>query len=413
MNNYLAGDAPELAASTLTDLVLGRPKKGGHVITTIDAHAAARRRRGARHPARRGRGARPARPATSWRWCSNPTLRPERAVARAPADEMQAAWKRLNADPDKPLLSRANDELFLPGSTFKMVTASRGARERLRARQHLAEPPRARPAAHDRHHPELRRRVLPGRRDRRSRWPHAFTRVLQRHLRRDRPEARAPTSWPARRTRTGSARPTRRGRPRASSRRSRSSIPFADGPLPGAVLLRAATIRSLALSAIGQDNDLTNPLQMALVARRDRERRHDDAAPARDARSATRRAGRSGVRPAGVRPAHLTADRRRHCAQMMVNVVDERDRHRRADPAARSWRARPGPRTQRRPAAARTRGSSASRRRGRTRPRDRGRGYRPGRRRPRERGDRRPGRRADREAGHRGVPGPRLREGAG
>ena len=37
MNTYLAGDAPELAVSTLADLVLGRPKKGGHVITTVNA----------------------------------------------------------------------------------------------------------------------------------------------------------------------------------------------------------------------------------------------------------------------------------------------------------------------------------------------------------------------------------------
>ena len=37
MNTYLAGDAPELTVSTLADLVLGRPKKGGAVITTINA----------------------------------------------------------------------------------------------------------------------------------------------------------------------------------------------------------------------------------------------------------------------------------------------------------------------------------------------------------------------------------------
>ena len=37
MNTYLAGDAPELTVSTLADLVLGRPKKGGHVITTVNA----------------------------------------------------------------------------------------------------------------------------------------------------------------------------------------------------------------------------------------------------------------------------------------------------------------------------------------------------------------------------------------
>jgi peptidoglycan glycosyltransferase len=37
MNTYLAGDAPELTVSTLADLVLGRQKKGGAVITTINA----------------------------------------------------------------------------------------------------------------------------------------------------------------------------------------------------------------------------------------------------------------------------------------------------------------------------------------------------------------------------------------
>ena len=37
MNDYLNGDAPELAAQTFADLVLGRPKQGAAVVTTIDA----------------------------------------------------------------------------------------------------------------------------------------------------------------------------------------------------------------------------------------------------------------------------------------------------------------------------------------------------------------------------------------
>ena len=37
---------------------------------------------------------------------------------------MRRAWKRLNADPDKPLLALSHQELFLPGSSFKIVTAS-------------------------------------------------------------------------------------------------------------------------------------------------------------------------------------------------------------------------------------------------------------------------------------------------
>ena len=37
MNPYLSGDAPELAISTFTDLILGEPKQGGTIMTTIDA----------------------------------------------------------------------------------------------------------------------------------------------------------------------------------------------------------------------------------------------------------------------------------------------------------------------------------------------------------------------------------------
>jgi peptidoglycan glycosyltransferase len=37
---------------------------------------------------------------------------------------MKQAWIAYNADPEKPLLSRAKDELYLPGSTFKIITTS-------------------------------------------------------------------------------------------------------------------------------------------------------------------------------------------------------------------------------------------------------------------------------------------------
>lgn len=122
MNSYLSGDAPELAISTLADLVLGRPKKGGHVITTIDSRL--------QRVASDALGSLPGAVVTVdprngdiLTLVSNPTFDPNE-LSSQDTNAVRAAWERLNADPNTPLVSRANDELFPPGSTFKMITAS-------------------------------------------------------------------------------------------------------------------------------------------------------------------------------------------------------------------------------------------------------------------------------------------------
>jgi penicillin-binding protein A len=122
MNDYLAGNAPELAASNFTDLILGRPKQGGSVVTTISSKL--------QQVAQRALGTNPGAvvaidPKTGdiLAMVANPTYDPNQ-LSSGTSDEMRAYWKKLNADPDKPLISRAKDELYLPGSTFKMVTAS-------------------------------------------------------------------------------------------------------------------------------------------------------------------------------------------------------------------------------------------------------------------------------------------------
>ena len=122
MNSYLSGDAPELAVSTLSDLVLGRPKKGGHVITTVDASL--------QQVASDALGTSPGavvaldpRTGGILAMVSNPTFDPNE-LSSQDTDAIRTAWERLNSDPHTPLLSRANDELFPPGSTFKMITAS-------------------------------------------------------------------------------------------------------------------------------------------------------------------------------------------------------------------------------------------------------------------------------------------------
>jgi peptidoglycan glycosyltransferase len=122
MNPYLSGDAPELAVSTFTDLVLGNPKKGGTVGTTLDAdlqQAAA----GALGNLPGAVVAVDPRNGDVLAMVANPSYDPN-TLSVGTDDEIETAWRALQADPDKPLISRANDELYLPGSTGKLITAS-------------------------------------------------------------------------------------------------------------------------------------------------------------------------------------------------------------------------------------------------------------------------------------------------
>lgn len=121
-DSYLAGDAPELVPQTLADLILGRPKLGASIITTIDPNV----QRAAERALQGLPGAVVAiEPSTGnvLALYANPTFDPNRLAAPDEAT-VHAAWRRLNADPSKPLVSRADAELFPPGSTFKLVTAS-------------------------------------------------------------------------------------------------------------------------------------------------------------------------------------------------------------------------------------------------------------------------------------------------
>ena len=122
MNEYLSGNAPELAVSTFTDLLLGRPKKGGAVVTTMDP--------GLQQAAASALGTLPGAvialdPVTGdvLAMVSNPTYDPGR-LASGTGGQVRSYWSRLNEDPARPLISRAKDELYLPGSTFKLITAS-------------------------------------------------------------------------------------------------------------------------------------------------------------------------------------------------------------------------------------------------------------------------------------------------
>ena len=122
MNPYLAGTAPEFTTQNLTDLILGRPKVGGTVVTTIQPKL----QQAARAALGTHLGAVVALDPTNGHilamW-SNPSFDPQQ-LSTGTSTDITAAWNRLISNPNKPLVSKAFQELYLPGSSFKLITAS-------------------------------------------------------------------------------------------------------------------------------------------------------------------------------------------------------------------------------------------------------------------------------------------------
>ena len=121
-NDFLAGTAPQLLRQTFADMVLGRPRRGASIVTTIDPVL--------QDVAQEALGDLPGgvaaidpRTGDVLALVANPSYDPNPLSSHDPA-LVRATWTALNADPDKPLLSRASDELYPPGSTFKIVTAA-------------------------------------------------------------------------------------------------------------------------------------------------------------------------------------------------------------------------------------------------------------------------------------------------
>jgi penicillin-binding protein A len=122
MNSWLSGREPQLLPQNLVDEILGRDKRGATVVTTIDP-ALQRVAKQALGSLPGGVVAMDPRTGEILAMVDNPTYNPN-ALASHDLDRVQEAWKQLTADPEKPLLSRSSQELFPPGSTFKLVTAA-------------------------------------------------------------------------------------------------------------------------------------------------------------------------------------------------------------------------------------------------------------------------------------------------
>jgi penicillin-binding protein A len=122
MNPYLAGTAAEFTAQNLTDIILGRPKQGGTVITTL----VPRVQRAAKAALGSLQGAVVAidpRNGDILAMYSSPGYDPQ-PLTTGTDGQIAAAWKKLTTDPAHPLVAHAFQDLYLPGSTFKLVTAS-------------------------------------------------------------------------------------------------------------------------------------------------------------------------------------------------------------------------------------------------------------------------------------------------
>ncbi|MFI6941528.1 peptidoglycan D,D-transpeptidase FtsI family protein [Streptomyces sp. NPDC050418] len=120
-DGILTGNDDRLFFRRTLDMVTGKKKEGGNVVTTLNGAA--------QKAAYEGLGSKKGAvaaidPSTGaiLALASTPSYDPSRFAGNGKADEK--AWVELESDVNKPLLNRALRETYPPGSTFKVVTAA-------------------------------------------------------------------------------------------------------------------------------------------------------------------------------------------------------------------------------------------------------------------------------------------------
>ncbi|MGW0734365.1 peptidoglycan D,D-transpeptidase FtsI family protein [Streptomyces sp. NPDC002851] len=120
-DEILTGNDDRLFFRRTLDMITGKKQGGGNVVTTLNAKA----QRAAFQGLGTKKGAVAAiDPSTGaiLALASTPSYDPSKFAGNGKSD--QAAWAKLEKDPDKPTLNRALRETYPPGSTFKVVTAA-------------------------------------------------------------------------------------------------------------------------------------------------------------------------------------------------------------------------------------------------------------------------------------------------
>lgn len=124
-DGILSGTDDRLFFRNTLDMITGKEKEGGNVVTTLNAAAQKAAYNGLKNQG--GKGAVAAiEPSTGkiLALASFPSYDPSTIAGSSTSDE--EAWKKLQKknNPDDPMLNRALREVYPPGSTFKVVTAA-------------------------------------------------------------------------------------------------------------------------------------------------------------------------------------------------------------------------------------------------------------------------------------------------
>ena len=142
-NDYLAGRADELFPQRLVDEILGRDQKGASIVTTIDPHLQQVAHQALVPQAPSGGAVAAINPQTGQvlALTSVPSYDPGPLASHHP-DVARDAYQDLDPTSlDTPLLSNADDRLYPPGSTFKVVTAAAALENGLSPSTLIPNPP--------------------------------------------------------------------------------------------------------------------------------------------------------------------------------------------------------------------------------------------------------------------------------
>ncbi len=126
-NSYLDGSDDSLMVRNFLDMLTGTDPQGVSVVLTLDPAAQQAALDGLKANATNGRGAAVAiDPETGaiLAAASIPTYDPNSVADLADVNTSVENWNKLADDENQPLLNRAFNELYPPGSTFKIVTAA-------------------------------------------------------------------------------------------------------------------------------------------------------------------------------------------------------------------------------------------------------------------------------------------------